>query len=376
MALSAQPPHFARSPHLVTLVAEVERLAAAVLAADADERTTHRLTRRDEAVAATLALDGAAIDGLPDAAAAAATIAELGDAFVPHPERDHRGTWLDAMRVLEEPSDDQVRALEVLGVHAADAADDLVDRLLSDPAATLALLHRRLTRGLVAEDRAGQPRATEQAVHDGRTGRVLYFTSEPHEVPGELSLLDAWMASTGTREHGLIASGVLHLEILRIHPFDAANGRLARAAARLVLRARGLDPDHLAVPEPTLAADPLGYAEEVARTRRRRDLTIWLERWGDAVVTGLRDSARALGQLPREVDAEAAAFIAAHPAFTVTEHRAERVLGPEDARSELGRWLDAGEIARVPGSSGLRFVASSTSSTSVQQEPDPGSDGQ
>jgi fido (protein-threonine AMPylation protein) len=365
VVLSSQPPRFARSPHLVTLVGEVERLAAAVAAADADDRAAHRRLRRDEAVAATLGLDGAATEDLPDAAAAAATIAELGDEYVPHPEREHRGTWLDAMRVLEEPSDDQVRALEVLGVHAADDADDLVDGLLSDPAATLAMLHRRLTRGLVAADRAGQPRVSEQAVHDGRTGRVLYFTSEPHEVPGELNLLDAWMASTGAREHGLIASGVLHLEILRIHPFDAANGRLARAAARLVLRARGLDPDHLAVPEPSLAADPLGYAEEVARTRRRRDLTIWLERWGDAVVAGLRDSARGLGQLPAEVDAEAAAFIAAHPAFTVTEHRAERRLGPEEARTELGRWLDAGAIARVPGSSGLRFVATAA----VPEEP-------
>ncbi len=357
MALSTRPPRFARSPHLVTLVAEVERLAAAVAAADPDARAAARVARRDEAVAATLGLDGAALEGLPDAAAAAATIAELGDTFVPHPEREHRGTWLDAMRVLEEPSDDQVRALEVLGVHATDGADDLVAGLLTDPADTLAELHRRLTRGLVAEDRAGAPRTSEQAVHDGRTGRVLYFTTDPAEVPGELSLLDAWMASTGTREHGLIASGVLHLEILRIHPFDAANGRLARAAARLVLRARGLDPDHLAVPEPTLAADPLGYAEEVARTRRRGDLTIWLERWGDAVVTGLRDSARALGQLPAEVDAEAAAFIAAHPAFTITEHRAERALGPEEARAELGRWLDAGAIERVAGSSGLRLTA-------------------
>jgi len=349
------PPHFGRSPHLVELVAEVERLAATVATAPQRDRHELGLRRADEVVRATLSLDGAEGDTLPgpeEAAAALATAAPVE----PDPN-DRRGAWLDMLRVFDTPSDREIRALEVLGARAGDASDDLTAALLSDPGPALAELHRRLTRGLVTDQRAGAPRITEQAVHDGSTGRVVFFTAEPADVPGELALLEAWLSSTGTREHGLIVSGVLHLELLRIHPYDAANGRLARAASRLVLRARGLDPDHLAVPEPTLARDAMGYVEEVARTLRRRDLTIWLERWGEAVADGLRSSARDLGLLDTEVPEAASAFVVARPAFTLADHRAELALTPAESREQLQRLLDSGLVARQPGTRGLRFIA-------------------
>jgi hypothetical protein len=352
---SVTPPAFGRSPHLVELVAEVERLAATVAAAPDADRRELGLERADEVVRATLALDGAEGDALPGPDEAAAALSAAAP-VAPDPS-DRRGSWLDALRVFDTPSDRQIRALEVLGARAGDASDDLAGSLLTDPGPTLAELHRRLTRGLVADARAGAPRVTEQAVHDGSTGRVVFFTTDPADVPGELALVEAWLASTGTREHGLIVSGVLHLELLRIHPYDAANGRLARAAARLALRARGLDPDHLAVPEPTLARDAMGYVEEVARTLRRRDLTIWLERWGEAVADGLRSSARALGVLDVTVPDEAVRFVAAQPAFTIADLRAHLGLPPAESREQLRKLLDAGTVARRPGTRGLRFTA-------------------
>jgi hypothetical protein len=65
-----------------------------------------------------------------------------------------------------------------------------------------------------------------------------------------------------------VTSGVVHLELLRIHPFDAANGRLARAAARLLLRA-GARPRRCRRAGARAGPRPLGYHEEVARTLRR-----------------------------------------------------------------------------------------------------------
>ena len=133
---------------------------------------------------------------------------------------------------------------------------------------------------------------------------------------------------------------------------------LARAAARLVLRARGLDPFGLAAPEPALATDRLGYHEEVASTLRRRDLSIWLERWGEAVTAGLRRAARAFGMLVDEVPDRAAAFVAGHPdpTFTVADYRAVGEVGPAGARADLQALLDAGRTERVPGARGLRYA--------------------
>lgn len=356
---SSAPPVFTRSTHLVELIAEVERLAAVVAAVPDAHRAAVADELAGEAARATLALDGADAALLPELATARDHVAALAPRQPGAPARTvaaRRGTWLDTLRVLEDPADDDVRALEVVGVHAANASDDLVDGLATDPQPALGELHRRLTRGLVDDARAGRARTSELAVHDASTGRVLFFPVEPHLVPGELALTAAWLASTATREHGLIVSGVLHHELLRIQPFDAANGRLARAAARLVLRGRGLDPGRLAVPEPALDRDRLGYHEEVAKSLRRRDLTIWLERWGEAVADGLRHAARRLGALDAEPAPAAAAYVDGVADFDVAEYRAELTATPAVAREQLAALLDAGRIRRVPGSRGLRFT--------------------
>jgi Fic family protein len=345
---------FSRTPHLVELVAEAERLAAALAAAPGPDRDALAARRTDEAALATLQLDGAPLDRLPTTDDLPDELPELATAAA----GDRPGTWFDAMGTLRDDPDEAVQALETAGVRAADASTDLEDQLLTSATEALAELHRRLTRGLVAPDVAGAVRRTEQAVHDASVGRVLYFPTDPAAIPRELALLDTWLASAATREHALVVSGMLHLELLRIHPFEAANGRLARSAARLVLRGRGLDPAGLAAPEPHLAADPLGYHEEVARTARRRDATIWLERWGEAVTEGLRTAARELGLLTRDLPERAVTFLDTleDDAFTVADYRADAAAGPEDARADLRDLLDAGRIDRVPGSRGLRFV--------------------
>lgn len=352
------PPAFSRSPHLVDLVAETERLAALVAAAPASARTALAPRVRERAALASLRLDGADLTATPSDAAVQAARAVEG---VTEDDPARTATWFDSMRIrdLSEVATEhaaQVHALEYAGLRDADASDDLRARLLAAPTETLATLHRRLTRGLVAADRAGAPREREQAVHDAANGRILYFTTDPAAVPRELALLDAWLTSAATREHALVVAGVLQLELLRIHPFDAAGGRLARAASRLVLRDRGLDPDGLAGPEPALDGDRLGYHDEVARTLRRRDLTIWLERWGEAVTDGLRAAARDLGRLDAPLPEGAETFLAAHrDGFTVADHRAEARRSPAESRADLAALLDAGRIRRVLGARGLRY---------------------
>jgi fido (protein-threonine AMPylation protein) len=356
--VTTPPPRLSRSPHLVDLIAESERLAALIAGSDATARAAVAAARGPGAALASLRLDGADLADVPsdDDIAAARAVVEPTE-----PDTRRYGTWFDAMRVhvdLDPDHERQLRALEYAGVVDALAADDLVDPLLTDPTAALSELHRRLTRGLVAPERAGAVREVEQAVHDAAAGRVLFFTADPATIERSLALLASWVTTAGAREHGLVTSGVVHHELLRVHPFDAANGRLARAAARLLLRARGLDPAGLAAPEPALAADPLGYHEEVARTVRRRDLTIWLERWGEAVTAGLRDAARDLTVLPTKAPDRAARFLEGRvpgEVFTVADHRAEAGLGPEDSRADLQALLDAGRVERVLGSRGLRF---------------------
>lgn len=350
----APGPRFGRTPHLVELLAEVSGLAELLRATEPD--VALRTAIRDRALLATLQLDGSPLTALPsEERLATLGLPSVDDQPVPP---THTTSWYTSFDAMTEVPDERLLDLEARGVLAAFAADDLVPGLRDDPVATLAELHARLTVGLVAPDRAGVPREVDQAVHDATVGRILYHTADPADVPAALQGLAVWLQGPGTVAHGLLTAGVLHLEVLRIHPFDAANGRLARAAARLALRAADLDPHGLAAPELALAADPLGYHQEVASTLRRRDASLWLERWGDAVASGLRQAARALALVPTDLPDAAATFLATLPTerFTVRDYREHRDGDVEAAQRDLTAMLDAGAVQRVPGSRGLRFV--------------------
>lgn len=347
------PLPYTRTPHLVGLVAEAEALAARL--EESPSGAAHA-TLWSQAALASLHLDGSTIPDAPSPAQVRTAREAAEVVATPAPA----GSWATTLRSaadVADAADETLWAREYQGVMSALSSDDLADRVLRDPVDALADLHRRLTAGLLAADRAGRPRTTEQAVHDGSVGRILYHVVPPADVPGELHRLAGWLVSGAAREHALVVSGILHLELLRIHPFEAANGRLARAAARLVLRTRGLDPHGLAVAEVALAEDPLATHEEVARTRRRRDLTIWLERWGEAVTAGLRHAARHLDLVDTPVPDRALAAMAARSPgeFTIMDYRGTAEVGPEQARADLAALLDAGHVVRVLGSRGLRF---------------------
>lgn len=346
----APPAPFSRTPHLVSLVADTERLSALLAAAAPPDEVRERAEAR--AAVASLRLDGSRLESPPDPAQLHAHPAIDVDAAEPR-----AGSWLAAFR-LDEVEDESVQVLEYQRVREALASDDLAASVLADLRPTLEELHRRLTETLVADEVRGRLRRTQQAVHDASVGKVLFRAPDPEVVEARLGAVEAWVATAAAREHGLVVSGVLHLELLALHPFEAANGRLARAAARLALRARGLDPHRLAAPEPALADDAIGYHLEVPATRRRRDVTIWLERWGEAVSAGLRAAARDLGLLDTEVPARARDFLRhrEEPGFTIVDYRAEAEVSPEDARADIDAMLDAGSVARVAGARGLRFA--------------------
>jgi hypothetical protein len=67
-------------------------------------------------------------------------------------------------------------------------------------------------------------------------------------VATRLALL-ADLVTGGTRAPAPVLVAVVHGELLALAPFTAANGVVARAAARLAAVAAGLDPKGLAVPE-------------------------------------------------------------------------------------------------------------------------------
>jgi hypothetical protein len=100
--------------------------------------------------------------------------------------------------------------------------------LAHSPRRALARIHSVAGNGVVADDDLGRPRSAETADRLGALAELLVqHTSAP----------------------ALVVAAAVHAEIASAAPFVSHNGIVARAAERLVLAARGVDPKSLVVPE-------------------------------------------------------------------------------------------------------------------------------
>ena len=139
------------------------------------------------------------------------------------------------------------------------------------PLQSLARLHTLAAADLVGEEWLGRPRT-----EDG--------------VPDRLAAL-AQVVTVSTQAPAVVVSAVVLGELLGLEPFVGGNGLVARAAARLVMLHRGLDPAAVSVPEQGL----LDLGATVTRQALAGYLTgtpsgvgAWIVHWAQAVALGGR----------------------------------------------------------------------------------------
>lgn len=118
------------------------------------------------------------------------------------------------------------------------------------PRQALARLHVLAASELVDDtDVLGRPRTT--GTYEDPLG--LGPAPEPVEVAARLDGL-ARVLTGGTSAPAVVVAAVVHGELMALRAFGTADGLVARAAARLVLIDRGLDPKAVSAPE-------VGHAE-------------------------------------------------------------------------------------------------------------------
>lgn len=109
------------------------------------------------------------------------------------------------------------------------------------PLQVLARLHVLAAADLAPAQELGRRREDGEQADDG-----------PAPAPLEVSVrLDGLVRVLGMTSNApaIVTAAVLHAELLALRPFGSANGVVARAAARLLLVSRGLDPKALTVPD-------------------------------------------------------------------------------------------------------------------------------
>ena len=138
------------------------------------------------------------------------------------------------------------------------------------PLQAVARLHVLAAAGTVPDGQLGRPAAAQSTGRLTSLGRLLV---------------------EGRNTPGILLSAVVHGELATLAPFGSADGVVARAAARLTLITRGVDPKSVSVPE-------VGHLEYAADYRTAlasyasgepAGIASWLRHCGTAVGFGAQE---------------------------------------------------------------------------------------
>jgi Fic family protein len=162
------------------------------------------------------------------------------------------------------------------------------------PAQALARMHVLAAAGVAPEDRLGRPRAAGEPVADELS---LPAAPSPDVVAARLAGLNQLLAAK-TKAPAIVVAGIVHGELLALRPFGVGDGLVARAAARIVLVSRGLDPKAITAPDVGHLHDHDAYVGG-ARGYVDGDVGTWLVHCAEAVEHGAVEAMAVCAALER-----------------------------------------------------------------------------
>lgn len=178
-------------------------------------------------------------------------------------------------------------------VRATAATEQAGPDQLRSPAQLLAALHTAAGAGILPSDEVGRPRRS-----DACPEAVEALGAAPDALAAHRRLEDVHALLAQVPQGGLpvlVVAAVAHAEIAVARPFAGVNGVVARAVERVVLRAGGLDPTGVAVPE-------VGHADRAGTDYRgalaayasgeAEGVRLWLLHCAEAVVRAAAEGTR------------------------------------------------------------------------------------
>ncbi len=149
-------------------------------------------------------------------------------------------------------------------------------------------IHSLTTYRLLAEDVVGEYRKTQVVVKNAQTGEITFRPPPAIEVPFLMEAFLGWFNTESVDTHPILKAGMVHYEIVRIHPFLDGNGRLARALATLVLFLHQYDIKRFFSLEEYYDREPLHYYEALQGVvKNDGNVTSWLEYFSEGLAIEL-----------------------------------------------------------------------------------------
>lgn len=139
-------------------------------------------------------------------------------------------------------------------------------------------IHRLTVANLLPESEAGHYRHVKVVIRNTETQEITFRPVPPTEVAYYIDELFTWLSSEdGKSTHPLLKAGILHYELVKIHPFVDGNGRTARAMALLLLFLEGYQVKKFFALEEYYDHHRSEYYASLQSANQSGDLTSWLE---------------------------------------------------------------------------------------------------
>ncbi len=160
-------------------------------------------------------------------------------------------------------------------------------------------LHALIAHRVLADDQVGEFRKTQVVVKNAETGEITFRPPPAVEVPFLVADFVDWVNAMGSEDiHPTIKAGIVHYELVRIHPFMDGNGRVARAVATLILFSEGYDIKRFFSLEEYYDREPLHYYEALQSVGKENgNLTSWLAYFTEGLaieLTRIKEKVKAL----------------------------------------------------------------------------------
>ncbi len=160
-------------------------------------------------------------------------------------------------------------------------------------------IHALTVNRILPDDVVGEFRRTQVVVKNSQTGEVTFRPPPAVEIPFLLDAFFKWFNAAKPEEmNSVLKAGIMHYELVRIHPFLDGNGRVARATATLALFREGYDIKRFFSLEEYYDREPLAYYEALQSVGKQGGmLTSWLEYFTEGLaieLTRIKEKVKAI----------------------------------------------------------------------------------
>lgn len=154
-------------------------------------------------------------------------------------------------------------------------------------------IHGQIMAGLLPPHQSGHFRQQPVVIHNPRTQEVVYLPPDHDDVPALVDDLLAFVQAHQEVLDPVVLAGLLHKQLVIIHPFMDGNGRTARLVAKLLLAGLGINTFNLFSFENYYQQNVSRYFQQVGVFGNYYDIidsldfTPWLEYFAEGILDEL-----------------------------------------------------------------------------------------